>query len=336
MKQIGCGLVLFFSQAIGRSPASWRGTMNRLRHCWISLVLVLICLSLSGCNNVTANDSRPKVLRYAFSPQAEQLQSGELRRDLMRKYLESQLHMPVEVIRVEGYGPTIEAMRTEKVDLATFGSLSYIIAAQKAGAEAIAARGFADGSLGGYRSVIAVPKDSPIHSLQELKAHAKDLVFAFADPASTSGNLYPRVGLLDAGIDPEKDFKKVVYAGNHIATALTVKSGKVGAAGFMQSIIPNLVTKNKMRTDDVRVIWTSDLIPNSCYAVRKGLPEELKKQIQTALVEVPTRDPELWVHLNSLLRTSDSGTRNVAVTDATYDGLRRYAAKVKDFKFVEE
>ena len=177
-----------------------------------------LCISTSGCKGNSAS-AGTQPLRYAFSPQAEQMQGGTLRRELLAKYLTTQLHMPVQVVMVEGYGPTIEAMRVNKVDIATFGSLSYLIAAQKANAEAIVSTGNADGSLGGYLSVIAVPKDSPYHSLHDLKAHAKDITFSFADPASTSGNLYPRVGLLRAGIDPEKDFKKVLFT-SHLASQI--------------------------------------------------------------------------------------------------------------------
>lgn len=309
--------------------------MKRLRYCLVPLLSAVICLSLAGCKMGNASDSWPKVLHYAFAPQAEQLQGGGLRVALMRSYLQSQLHIPIEVVRVEGYAPTIEAMRADKVDIATFGALGYIIAAQKAGAQAIVARGFPPDKIGGYRSVIAVPRNSPYHSLADLKAHAKDIVFAFANPASTSGDLYPRVGLLSAGIDPEKDFKKVVFAGNHLAAVMTVKSGKVDAAGFMEAMLTRLIATHRLAPGDIRVIWTSDLIPNGCTAVRKALPEKLKKEIQTALLEMPTRDPQLWSNINNLYRTAVSGTMDVPVTDATYNGLRKYAAQVKDFKFVE-
>jgi phosphonate transport system substrate-binding protein len=172
--------------------------------------------------------------------------------------------------------------------------------------------------------------------MNDLKVHAKDLVFAFSDPASTSGNLYPRVGLLDAGINPEKDFKKVIFAGSHIATIMTVKAGKVDAGAFQANFAKRLVEKNKLAADDLRVIWTSETIPNSCYAVRKGLPDSLKKQIQEALLAIPTKDPELFAHLNSLQGNLSSGTVYVAVNDATYNGLRKYASQVKDFNFVEK
>lgn len=310
--------------------------MNR----WAAFVAVLFIAvvgpGLCGCKSTEASDGRPKVFRFAYFPAMEQLQGGSLRVELMRGYLEKQLHMPVEVVRVDGYAATVEAMRAEKVDMFSGSSLTYLLAAQKAGAQAIAAHGFADGSIGGYRSVIAVPKDSPIHSMQDLKAHARDLVFAFAEPASTSGYLYPRVGLVSNGIDPDKDFKKVVFTGNHLASAMTIKAGKVDAGACMQTMLNRLIANQKMAPDDVRVIWTSDLIPNGPYAVRKALPEQFKKDVQAALVEMPTRDPGLMAHLNSLFHTSTSGDVLVPVTDASYDSLRKYASQVKDFNFEEK
>jgi phosphonate transport system substrate-binding protein len=275
-------------------------------------------------------------LHYAFSPQAEQLESGSIRGDRMRQYLQSQLHIPVEVVQLDQYAATIEAMRAEKVDIAHFGGLSYIIAAQKAGAQAIVSRGYPDGKLGGYRSLIAVPKDSPIHSMQDLKAHARDIVFAFADPASTSGNLYPRVGLGGLGIDPEKDFKQVLYANGHLADLMAIKSGKVDAGAFDVTYMTRLIAQGKMKPDDVRVIWTSELIPGEPVAVRGNLSEPLKKQIQAALLALPAKDPGLWASMSKNVYSTTAGTTYIPVTDATYDGLRRYASQVKQFNFLEK
>ena len=184
--------------------------------------------------------------------------------------------------------------------------------------------------------MIAVPKDSPYHSLADLKAHAKDIVFSFSDPASTSGNLYPRVGLLNAGINPEKDFKKVVFSGTHPATVLIVASGKVDAAGFSASAETRLIALHRIAPGDLRILWTSELIPNGPTTVRKGLPEQLKKDIQAAFLAIPTKDPELWSNIVNTYRTNTTGMNYVSVNDATYNGLRSYTSKVKDFNFVDK
>ena len=84
--------------------------MKRLWNCLILLSAAAMCLSLSGCKVGHASNGYPSVLHFAYSPQQEQLEGGALRKDLMRKYLQDHLHMPVEVVTVEGYGPTIEAV----------------------------------------------------------------------------------------------------------------------------------------------------------------------------------------------------------------------------------
>ncbi len=309
--------------------------MQRLWSRLAPLFVALACLAISGCTASNASTGWPKVLHYAYSPQAEQLQGGMLHTNEMRQYLQSQLHLPVNLVQVEQYAATIEAMRANKLDIAHFGALAYIIAAQKAGAQAIVSRGYPNGRISGYRSLIAVPRDSPIHSIEELKARAKSVVFAFADPASTSGNLYPRVELQNMGIDPEKDFNKVIYANGHLADLLAIESHKVDAGAFDEAYMTRLIARGKMKPGDVRVIWASSQIPSEPIAVRGNLPEDLKKQIQAAYLNMQKRNPALWNELSTSVYTNSPGTTYIPVTDATYNGLRHYALQLKQFNFLE-
>lgn len=310
--------------------------MKCLRYCLVPLFSVVLCLSVSGCKASHASDGWPRALHYAFSPQSEQLQGGSMNTGLMRQYLQDQLHIPVDVVRVQGHAPTIEAMRAGKVDIAHFGALAYLIAAQEAGAQAIVSRGTPDGALGGYHAMIAVPKDSPIHSMQELKARAKSAVFTFAEPASTSGDLYPRVGLMALGIDPERDFKRVLYADGHLGALMSIISGKVDAGAFDEMFMTRLISKGKMKPGDIRILWTSELIPNEPIAVRGSLPEQLKKEIQAAILAIPTKNPQLWASMHRNVYSATYGNTYIPVNDATYDPLRRYALQVKQFNFLEK
>jgi phosphonate transport system substrate-binding protein len=310
--------------------------MKGLRFSLFPLLGVLLSIPLVGCKMSEASGAWPTVLHYAFQPSTEQLQSSITRTDEMRKYLESQLHISVDLVQLDQYAATIEAMRADKVDIAHFGAFSYIIAAQKADAQAIVSRGYPGGKLGGYRSLIAAPKDSPIHSLAELKADAKNIVFAFADPASTSGDLYPRVELKALGIQPERDFKRVLYANGHLADMLAIQSGKVGAGAFDEAYMTHMIALGKMKPGDVRVLWTSQLIPNEPIAVRGSLPEQLKKEIQIAFLNLPTKDPALFANLNRNVYSSTAGTTYIPVSDATYNGLRQYVIQIKQFDLVEK
>lgn len=308
--------------------------MSRLRSSLAWFLPAIAGLALAGCKADSANTGRPAMLHYAYSPQAEELQSGISHTGELRAYLQSQLDIPVDLVQVDQYAAAIEAMRADKLDIAHFGGLSYIIAAQKAGAQAIVARGYPGGRLAGYHSVIAVPKDSPIHSMQELKAQAGNIAFAFADPASTSGDLYPRVELQKLGIDPERDFKQVLYANGHLADLMAVRSGKVDAGAFDEVYMTRLIAEGKMKPGEVRVLWTSALIPSEPIAVRAALPERLKEEIQAAYLDMEKKDPKLWNELTQSAYASYPGTTYIPVTDATYDGLRQYALQVKQFNFL--
>ena len=314
--------------------------MNRLRALliasgWSAALATLLGL-LAGCSGAgaTAGGGRPRVLRYAHAPSGEEMQDTSLRTELLKRYLEQELHMPVEMVEVSFYGPTIEAMRAEKVDVATFGPFGYIIAAQKAGAQAIVVPGDAQRHPSTYKSIIAVPQDSPLHSVTDLKSHARDLVFLFTDPASTSGNLIPRTYLESQGMDPERDFKKVVYAGQQAMAALTVKSRKVDAGAMMDSILGRLQSTGKLAPNELRVIWTSDPIPASPICVRGNLPQGFKDEIRRALLAIPQKQPVLWESMKKLYRRPNIVTF-VPIDDSAYDQLREFARHARGINLSE-
>jgi len=72
---------------------------------------------------------------------------------------------------------------------------------------------------------ILVKANSSIHALADLKGKT----FAFGAPSSTSGSLMPRYFLLQAGINPEKDFKTVAFSGAHDATVAFVAASRAEA-----------------------------------------------------------------------------------------------------------
>lgn len=303
----------------------------------LALAAVLAICIFAGCSQGTAAsaDGRPTILRFAYVQSEDELQqTASLRTELLRRYLESALHIPVQMTKLGSYAPTIEAMRTDKVDVASFGSFGYLIASEKAGAEAIVTRGTQENGHGTYRSVIAVPSDSPLHSINDLKAHAKAVVFAFTDPASTSGHLVPRAYLESIGIDPERDFKKVVFVGSHMVGALSIKAGNVDAGSVDEMVITRLAKLGRLSQSDLRILWRSEPIPDGPIAVRKALPQALKEQIRAAYIAIPQKDPELWKSL-----TASYGTSNmtyVPANDQMYDGLRKLARNVPNIQLLDK
>lgn len=125
--------------------------------------------------------------------------------------------------------------------------------------------------------MILARKDSGIHSLADLKGHT----FAFVDPSSASGHLFPKAGLEQAGFVPDTLFKRVIFSGSHDASILAVENKKVDAAAVADRIFASAVAKGVVKQDDFEIVWSSKPIPESPMVWRKALDPELKKKSPT-------------------------------------------------------
>jgi len=229
--------------------------------------------------------------------------------------LQAKIGIPVVPFVATDYNGIIEALRSGKLDVAYLGPFSYVLAASVADVEAFSVAVTKKTGQSAYKSVILARKDSGIHSLADLKGHT----FAFVDPSSASGHLFPKAGLEQAGFAPDSLFKRVIFSGSHDASILAVENKKVDAAAVADRIFASAVAKGVVKQDDFEIVWSSKPIPESPMVWRKALDPELKKKVADALAsikDVPWGDQGL---LNGFQPT----------TDASYDVVRE-TAKVLD------
>jgi phosphonate transport system substrate-binding protein len=102
----------------------------------------------------------------------------------------------------------------------------------------------------------------------------------------------PRSNLLNAGIDPDKDFKRVAYSGAHDATIASVVSGKVDAAALDITVWRKFVADGKVNTKEVDVFFTTPPFYNYNWSVHADMPAELRNRITKALLELDPSTPE--------------------------------------------
>lgn len=229
--------------------------------------------------------------------------------------LQSKIGMPVVPFVATDYNGIIEALRSGKLDVAYLGPFSYVLATSVADVEAFSVAVTKKTGQSAYKSVILARKDSGIHSLADLKGHT----FAFVDPSSASGHLFPKAGLEQAGFAPDSLFKRVIFSGSHDASILAVENRKVDAAAVADRIFASAVAKGVVKQDDFEIVWSSRPIPESPMVWRKALDPHLKKKVADALAsikDVPWGDQGV---LNGFQPT----------TDASYDVVRE-TAKVLD------
>ena len=102
--------------------------------------------------------------------------------------------------------------------------------------------------------------------------------------SSTSGHLMPRSFLLDAGVNPDKDFRRVAFSGAHDATIAAVASGKVQAGALNISVWEKFVADGKVDTSKVRAFYTTPPYYDYNWTVHADMPAALREKLTAALL----------------------------------------------------
>ena len=254
--------------------------MKRRLFLWLSLALATGLLAVGPMGSAWAGE---KPIRFGLIPSED---AEKLLKDSAPfvAALEKALGMEVKPYVAMDYSAVIEALKSNKLEIAFLGPASYVLAKDKVGAEIDAvARGIMKKTgKSSYRGLIIAHPDSAINNLQDLKGKT----FAFVDPASTSGNFVPRYVFDKNGIEPEKDFKTLYYSGTHQASLIAVKEGKVDAAAIADEVYDLALDRGQLKKSDVKVVFTSDPIPGSPFVVRTNLPKDLQAKLRKALLSL--------------------------------------------------
>jgi phosphonate transport system substrate-binding protein len=188
------------------------------------------------------------------------------------------------------YNGVIEAMRFNKVQVAWFGNKSAMEAVDRAQGEVFAQVIYADGTMG-YKSLIITHKDSPVKSLEDLLQNGKKYSFGNGDPNSTSGFLVPSYYVFAKNnIDPKTHFK-VTRNASHGANLAAVLNKQVDAATNNTEEWDKLEATAPDKVKQLRILWTSPLIPSDPFVWRTDLDPAVKAKIKGFLVNYATSDP---------------------------------------------
>lgn len=185
-------------------------------------------------------------------------------------------------------------MRFDKVDVAWYGNKSAMEAVDRAGGEIFAQTVAANGSQG-YYSLLVAHKDSPINSAEDMLKNASSLTFANGDPNSTSGYLVPGYYVFaQNNVDANKIFKRSLN-GSHEVNALSVANKQVDIGTFNSEGMERLEVTAPDKAAQLKVIWTSPLIPSDPIVWRKNLPQETRGKLREFFMSYGDQPQELKV-----------------------------------------
>jgi len=193
--------------------------------------------------------------------------------------MEKQTGLKVKAFFAPDYAGIIEGMRFNKVQIAWLGNKSAMEAVDRANAEVFAQMVNADGTQG-YYSHLIVHKDSPLNTLDDVLKNGKSLAFGNGDPNSTSGFLVPGFYVFAQNkIDPKTHFK-IVRNANHETNAMAVANKQVDVATNNSENLDKFKQRQPEKFGEIKVVWTSPLIPLDPMVMHKNLPEASKTKIK--------------------------------------------------------
>ncbi len=201
------------------------------------------------------------------------------------KFLEKTLGVKVEFTPVTDYAASVEALANKQIDLAWYGGFTFVQANVRSGGKAVPLVQREEDEK--FRSVF-ITSDPTIKTLADLKG--KNV--SFGSQSSTSGHLMPRSFLLQANIDPDKDFKRVAYSGAHDATIAAVAAGKVEAGALNISVWEKFVADGKVDTNKVKVFYTTPGYFDYNWTVHADMPAAMKEKLTNAFLSLDRNTPE--------------------------------------------
>ena len=292
-----------------------------------TLLIALALALLTGCAGASSESKTtaagiPDPLRVGIIPNiAPEKQKAKYQP--LAGYLETALGVKVELFVASDYAGVVAALVGGRIDVAYLGGLTYVQAKEQVDLRPLVTEVDVETGTPRYLSAIVVRRDSPAKDLR------RDIVeagksFAFGDVSSTSGSLYPRIMLTEAGArcDPQHldrcpPLRAVRFTGGHDAAAQAVLSGQVDAGGLELRIMHRLEREGAIPAGRLRVIAQRE-VQGYPWVIRGALGDRAAQAVTGAFTAI--RDPQLL----DLLRARSY----VPVTDADYQEIREQARRL--------
>jgi phosphonate transport system substrate-binding protein len=233
---------------------------------------------------------------------------------LFAKDLGSRVGLDIKIVISKDYDDLVQKFRAGDIDFAFFSPLNFLEAEKSADAKVLLKKVYGTSEF--YYSAIIIRKDAKIKSLKDLTGKK----IAYVDKKSTSGYLYPRAMIRNAGIDVNSVLSE--FKGTHDDAVKALINGEVDAAGVWADV-PSTKSgawnnDEKSFADKVKVLQYSDPIPNDAFVVRKAFfnnNQENVFRIMNALIDMSEKGD------NSLKKAFDTNKMATA-TSRHYDSVR--------------
>ncbi len=244
-----------------------------------------------------------------------------LQHEAFLKYLAKKIGVKqVKLQTASDYSSILRKLVDGDIDIAWMASLSAVEARNNPEVELLC-KPVRYGTTS-YRGIVLARQDSGIRTLKDLK----NKKFAWVDKESASAYLFPKAMMLEANIDPDKDFAEVDTLGKHDAVVYNVLLGKYDAGACYDDARNTL--RDKSKKDELIILATTQDISNEPLVCRKSLAPDLRERIKAALLELNNKTPEGREILKDLADVQGF----VKVDSRDYDSIEKVLKALENYK----
>lgn len=284
--------------------------MKRRHFVGLSLLFVASCSTTVNQSNRSSSSlvvSEPETIEFAVTDVqgAEDLQQNY---QTFRTVLGEVLEKKIELFPVDNYIEAAVALQSGQLKLALTGPSEYVIMRARTNAVPIIAITRPD-----YHSIILVRANSEIKSPAQLKGKT----IAMWKIGATGGHLSPIKILLDAGLNPQSDFKISMLERKGLQA---LKKDQVDALAIGVNRYKDLLKTDGLSTNDFRIIATGQPLPSDLFVASSNLPNTLVEKIRDRLVE--NQDKLIEAILVGKANDKYQGAKLVAANDSDYNMIR--------------
>ncbi len=266
--------------------------------------------------DLTARDPIPEVgfiepqpLRIAvaavLSPEGTVESYGDL-----AAYLGEQLGRPAELVQRRTYAEVNALVAAGEVDLAFVCTSAYVDGHRQSTMDLLVVPEIAGETV--YRSAIVVPSSSTATTLTDLRGSS----FAFTDPMSNTGRVYPTFALLQRGESPDTFFSETIFTYGHDRSVEAVAARVVDGAAVDELVLASMLKRDPGLGDRIRVVELSPDFGIPPVVVPSDTPATLRSAFTELLMGL--EDAPNGPHI-----LSDLGIdRFVMGADENYDSVR--------------
>jgi phosphonate transport system substrate-binding protein len=209
-------------------------------------------------------------------------------------YASKELGVKFKLFTAAEYSGIMNGLVAGQVQVGWLGASSYASVWQNCKCvEPIAGAQDVAGGMG-YNSVMIVKADSPYQKYEDLKGKT----VARNDANSTSGFTIPTYSWAQMGT-PIDDYFNSPLSGGHQQTVTGVLNGTFDA-GFTWTTVNDgfgalrkMIDKGMLKRKDIRVIWTSPLIPTPPVVIMSSLPQAMKTDLIKLFLRLEENDPKV-------------------------------------------